>query len=312
MGFLNSLINSLIGVELTPYIIVNKLTTANSMPTISGTAVLNRFDSFGNPDQALEVILNYRPYYLFEGNLGLSNTDVPGVYNWNLHIDSPLYPGTYDIEANIYRVADDQIIASDSSYNELTILDPYRQYGGRAAPPAKKSIAQKAAVVAGLMDSLSGMFGNSGVGGPSPAIHPVQDDQSSSPLVGRGNEERTEDPMVKSKDTVKDRAAVPPPKHSFNSTDPSSGDEPAEKKDVETPSNEEADKSIADTQQENQDANAAEAQPQERTEDEARDDAEKAELQKYKEEKERETVELNSYRAAVRDAGAARAAAANF
>ena len=78
MGFLNSLINSLIGVELTPYIIVNKLTTANSMPTISGTAVLNRFDSFGNPDQALEVILNYRPYYLFEGNLGLSNTDVPG------------------------------------------------------------------------------------------------------------------------------------------------------------------------------------------------------------------------------------------
>jgi hypothetical protein len=84
--------------------------------------------------------------------------------------------------------------------------------------PAKKSIAQKAAIVAGLMDSLSGMFGNSGVGGPSPAIHPVQDDQSSSPLVGRGNEEREEDLRVKSKDKVVDKAPLPPKKHNFEVT----------------------------------------------------------------------------------------------
>jgi hypothetical protein len=203
----------------TPFISVNKLTTANTMPTITGKAVFNRFDSLGNPDQAIEIILNYRPFYLFEGQLGLVETSIPDTYIWRLHVDAPLYPGTYSVEANIYSVADDQILVSDNSVNELTILDPYRQYGNTPVAPKNKSIAQKAAVVAGLMNSLSNMFGNSGVGGPSPAIHPVQDDQASSPLIGRGNEERSEDPRVKSKDQVVDKAPLPPPKHNFNVTD---------------------------------------------------------------------------------------------
>jgi hypothetical protein len=241
---------------MNPYIKVNKLTTANSMPMITGTAVFNRFDSLGNPDQAIEVILNYRPFYLFEGNLGLVETSTPDTYIWRLHVDAPLYPGTYDVEANIYSVADDQILATNNSAKELTILDPYRQYGNAPVASPTKSLAQKAAVVAGLMDSLTNMFGNSGVGGPSPSVHPVQDDQASSPLVGRGNEERSEDTMVKSKDTVKDRAPVPDKKSNFTSTDPAAVDEPAEKKDVETPSMENANTELADANKAQQDDNA--------------------------------------------------------
>jgi hypothetical protein len=237
------------------YISVDKLATSNSMPTISGTAIFNRFDALGNPDEAIEIILNYRPYYLFEGQLGLSKSGLGDVYNWKLHVDAPLYPGTYDVEANIYRVADDQIIASDDTINELIILDPYRQYGSNPIPP-KKSLAQKAAVVAGLMNSLSNMFGNSGVGGPSPSIHPVQDDQASSPLVGRGNEERSEDTMVKSKDQVVDTAPVPAPKHNFTVTDAAAASEPTEEKDVESPNMDNANTELGDANKAQQDDNA--------------------------------------------------------
>ena len=240
----------------TPSISVNKLTTANSMPTITGTAVFNRFDSLGNPDQAIEIILNYRPFYLFEGQLGLVETSTPDTYIWRLHVDAPLYPGTYDVEANIYNVADDQIVTSDRSFNEITILDPYRQYGNRPVAPAKKSLAQKAAVVAGLMNSLSNMFGNSGVGGPSPAVHPVQDDQASSPLVGRGNEERSEDPRVKSKEQIVDTAPLPPPKHNFTVTDAAAATEPTAEKDVETPTMDNANTELGDANKAQQDDNA--------------------------------------------------------
>jgi len=240
----------------TPYIKVNKLTTANSMPMITGTAVFNRFDSLGNPDQALEVILNYRPFYLFEGNLGLVETSTPDTYIWRLHVDAPLYPGTYDVEANIYSVADDEILATNNSSKELIILDPYRQYGNAPVASAKPSLAQKAAVVAGLMNSLSNMFGNSGVGGPSPSVHPVQDDQASSPLVGRGNEERSEDPRVKSKEQIVDKAPLPPPKHNFTVTDAAAASEPTEQKDVETPSMENANTELADANKAQQDDNA--------------------------------------------------------
>jgi hypothetical protein len=250
----------------TPYISVNKMATSNSMPTITGTAIFNRFDSLGQPDQALEIILNYKPYYLFEGNLGISITNNPNVYIWRLHVDTPLYPGTYDVEANIYRVADDEIIATNNSAKELTILDPYRQYGNRPVAPAKPSLAQKAAVVAGLMNSLSGMFGNGGVGGPSPAVHPVQDDQASSPLVGRGNEERSEDPRVKSKDQVVDTAPLPPPKHNFTVTDAAAATEPTAEKDVETPSMDNANTELGDANKAQQDDNAN--QPKARSVDE--------------------------------------------
>ena len=201
-------------------ITVNRLTTSNTVPTISGTATFDRFDIYGNPKEAIEVILNYNPYYMFEGNLGIEPTPVAGTYTWKLHIDSPLYPGTYDVEANIYTVDDDMIVASDTTTNELTILSPPTTYINGAPP---KSLAQKAATVSALMGALQNLFGNSGVGGPSPAVHPTQDDQSSTALASRGSEERSEDPRVKSKKQVVDEAPVPPPKHNFDSTDNSSG-----------------------------------------------------------------------------------------
>jgi hypothetical protein len=202
---------------------VNRLTTSNTVPTITGTATFDRFDNLGNPKEAIEIILNYNPYYLYEGNLGLQKTDVDGTYTWKLHIDSPLYPGTYDVEANIYTVADDLIIASDSTTNEITILPPPTQYINGAYVTPKPTLAQKVATVAALMNSLNNLFGNGGVGGPSPSVHPTQDDQSSSSLAARGSEERSEDPRVKSKKKVVDEAPVPPPKHNFDSTDNSSG-----------------------------------------------------------------------------------------
>jgi hypothetical protein len=241
---------------MSPFISVNKQTTSNTMPTITGKAVFNRFDSLGNPDQAIEIILNYRPFYLFEGQLGLVETSVPDTYIWRLHVDAPLYPGTYDVEANIYSVADDQILATNNSSRELTILDPYRQYGNRPVAPQTKSLAQKAAVVAGLMNSLSNMFGSGGVGGPSPSVHPVQDDQASSPLVGRGNEERSEDPRVKSKEQVVDTAPLPPPKHNFTVTDAAAATEPTAEKDVETPSMDNANTELGDANKAQQDDNA--------------------------------------------------------
>lgn len=245
----------------TPYITVNKMATSNTMPTITGTAIFNRFDSLGNPDQTLEIILNYRPFYLFEGNLGIVSTTTPNVYTWKLHVDAPLYPGTYDVEANIYRVVDDEILATNNSSRELTILDPYRQYGNTPVAPQTKSLAQKAATVAGLMNSLSSMFGNGGVGGPSPAVHPVQDDQASSPLVGRGNEERSEDPRVKSKEQIVDKAPLPPAKHNFTVTDAAAASEPTVEKDVETPSMDNANTELGDAKAAQQDDNAAKDKP---------------------------------------------------
>ena len=207
-----------------PKITVNKLSTSNTTPTITGKATFQRFDLDGKtPKEAIEIILNYNPYYLFEGNLGLEATAVNDEYIWKLHIDSPLYPGTYDVEANIYRVSDDLIIASDDTTNEITITSPPPQYINGAMVVPKKSLAQKAATVAALMGALQNLFGNSGVGGPSPAVHPTQDDQSSTSLASRGSEERAEDPRVKSKKQVVDEAPVPPPKHNFDSTDNSSG-----------------------------------------------------------------------------------------
>jgi hypothetical protein len=205
-------------------ITVNKLSTSNTTPIITGKATFQRFDLDGKtPKEAIEVILNYNPYYMFEGNLGIEETATKDEYIWKLHIDSPLYPGTYDVEANIYRVSDDIIIASDDTTNEITITSEPPKYINGAMVVPKKSLAQKAATVSALMGALQNLFGNSGVGGPSAAVHPTQDDQSSSSLAARGSEERSEDPRVKSKKQVVDEAPVPPPKHNFDSTDNSSG-----------------------------------------------------------------------------------------
>ena len=205
-------------------ITVDKLATANTVPMITGKVTFDRFEPDGKtPKEAIEIILNYNPYYLFEGNLGIEETAVKGEYVWKLHIDSPLYPGTYDVEANVYRVSNDIIIASDDTTNELTIIAPPPKYVNGTYVIPKPTLAQKAATVAALMNSLNNLFGNSGVGGPSPSVHPTQDDQSSSSLAARGSEERSEDPRVKSKDKVVDEAPVPPPKHNFETTDNSSG-----------------------------------------------------------------------------------------
>jgi hypothetical protein len=203
--------------------------------------------------------LNYNPYYLYEGNLGLVETAVKGTYTWKLHIDSPLYPGTYDVEANIYNVDNDVIVASDDTKNELTILPKPNPWNVGYSPnligySPPTSIAQKAAVVAGLMNSLTNLFGNSGVGGPSPSVHPTQDDQSSSSLAARGSEEREEDPRVKSKDKVVDEASVPPKKHNFDVTDAAAAAEKSEDKAEETPKMDNAQQDLGDAKQA-QDAN---------------------------------------------------------
>jgi hypothetical protein len=202
-------------------ITVRKLTTANNVPTITGFAAFTRFDDLGNPFEDLEIIINYNAYYLFEGNLGLENTAYPGLYKWKLHIDTPMFPGTYEVEANIYDINTDQTVDTDTSKNELTILPPVYNSKG----PTKTKLKQKAATVAALMGALEGLFGNGGVGGPSPSVHPTQDDQSSTSLVARGSKERKEDPRVKSKKQTVDEIPVPPEKHPFKATDPS-GDTP--------------------------------------------------------------------------------------
>jgi len=223
-------------------ITVNRLTTANTMPMITGFADFKRFDNLNQPLEDIEILINYNAYYLYEGNLGLESTPIADVYKWKLHIDAPLFPGTYEIQANIYDVATGNTITTDKTTNELTILPPLP---GKNGPP-QKSLKQKAATVAALMGALEGLFGSGGVGGPSPSVHPTLDDQSSTSLVARGSKERKEDPRVKSKKKTVDEIPVPPEKHPFKATDPA-GDAPLPADKMEPAKIEEAQSNLGDS-----------------------------------------------------------------
>ena len=190
------------------FITVNRLTTANTVPTLTGTVEFNRITRTEKETktQTINVIVNYNRYKLFDGNLGLDESVTPNV--WKLHFSSPLYPGTYDVEAQVIDTSTNMVIASDSSTNELTILNTYSTV---SAPTSSMNLLQKFALVNGLMSGLGKLFGGQNGIGDNPSVHPAQDDQISTNLAGRGNQEREQHPTVKDKDKRQKKMTVPYP-----------------------------------------------------------------------------------------------------
>lgn len=200
-------------------ITVNRLSTSNTMPTITGTVEFERIKTIGNTTktQTIHVIVNYNRYKLFDGNLGLDESKTPNV--WKLHFSAPLYPGTYDVEAQVIDVDSNLIIASDNTFDELTILRTYP----KVSTNKNLSILQKLAVVQGLMNSLNRSFGGSSGIGQNPSVHPNQDDQISTTLLGRGAQEGDNDPRRKGKIARQKKMVVPVPvprPDEFKSTKP--------------------------------------------------------------------------------------------
>jgi len=195
-------------------ITVNKLTTSNTTPTLTGTVSFERFDTEGKPKETIEVYVNYGLYTLFDGNLGLDESVTPNV--WKLRFDTPLRAGIYSVNAVVRNISDGAIVATDSTEQELSITSPTPQ----EVRNQNLTLPQKVAVVAGLLNGLSRSFGGqSGVGG-NPAVHPTLDDDSSTTLRGRGSEEGNNEPRHKSRKARADKMKVetPPIKHPFQST----------------------------------------------------------------------------------------------
>lgn len=200
-------------------ITVKKLTTSNTTPTLTGTVEFQRFSAPGKAKESIEVYVNYVPYRLFEGNLGLDETKTPN--EWKLHFDSPLYPGTYDVEAIVYDIATNQILASDETFNELTITAPPTR---RSAAQQQYDLRQRYQRLNLLMNSINLLFGGKSGLTPLPSVHPTLDDQSTTALPAGGNEERAEDPRAKSKDKTRMKGVpLPPKKTEFASVDPGNG-----------------------------------------------------------------------------------------
>ena len=197
-------------------ITVNKQTTYNQTPTITGTVEFERFDSSGNPKHTIQIVVNYITYKLFAGNLGIDETRSPNV--WKLHIDLPLYPGTYDIEAQVIDLTTNTVIASDSTVDELQIS--VRQNYYTYPKPPELSLFQKFQLVNGLMNQMNRLFGGQNGISPVPSVHPAVDDQASTNEMGRGREEREQHPIPKSKDkTAKPNVNPKPNPQEFKATD---------------------------------------------------------------------------------------------
>ena len=174
---------------------VKKLITTNTVPTITGTVEFERFDANRNPKETIQVVLNFNKYKLFENGLGIDETKTPTV--WKLQINSPLFPGTYDVEANVIEVGTNRIVASDETVDELIIQT---QQAATGFTPPKPTIAQKVATIAALLGAANSLFGGQSGISALPSVHPTDDDDSSTALAGRGKEERNQDPSVKSMD----------------------------------------------------------------------------------------------------------------
>jgi len=199
-------------------ITVKKLVTSNNTPTLTGTVEFQRFSAPGQAKESIEVYVNYVPYRLFEGNLGLDETKTPN--EWKLTFDSPLFAGTYDVEAIVYDIATNQILASDETVDELTITAPENV---RITVPSY-NLRQRYQRLNSLMESVNLQFGGKSGLTPLPSVHPTLDDQSTTALPAGGNEERSEDPRAKSKDKTRMiGAALPPQLVQFLSTDPGKG-----------------------------------------------------------------------------------------
>ena len=50
---------------------------------------------------------------MFDGNLGIGETVTPNI--WKLHLTSPLYPGTYDIEAQVVDTTTNLVVVLPDS-----------------------------------------------------------------------------------------------------------------------------------------------------------------------------------------------------
>ena len=205
-------------------ITVKRLATSNNMPTITGTVEYERFDTLGKPKHTIQVYVNYNKYKLFDGNLGIDEKASPNI--WKLHFSSPLYPGTYDIQAQIVDVNTNTVVASDDTLDELTITNPpVVTYASPKSNPL--TILGKVALVAGLMNGLQKAFGGQNGIGDNPSVHPNQDDQISTTLLGRGAQEGDTDPRRKDKIKRQKKMVVPypvPRPAEFKSTKPSGAD----------------------------------------------------------------------------------------
>jgi hypothetical protein len=173
---------------------ITPLSTSNTAPTLTGYVDFQRFDSIGgNPKETISVYVNYRKYTLFDGNLGLDETVKPN--KWKLHFSQNLVPGTYQVEAYVSDIASNTIIASETKEVGLTITQPTPVEIKQQNP----TLLEKVATVALLMASLDKLFGGKNGIAPVPSVHPVINDEASTALLGRGNEEANEDTVRKSK-----------------------------------------------------------------------------------------------------------------
>lgn len=189
-------------------ITVNNLSTTDTTPIITGSVEFERFDSDGKPKETIRITINYQTYELFKGNLGIDETTTPKT--WKLHISNPMYPGVYDVIAQVVDVNENRIIAVDETYNELNIIGLNTQQ----KKEQKLSLLQKYLLVNSLMNSLQRGFGGQNGISPLPAVHPVRDDESSTMLTARDAAEGSEHPVKKDKDRRRMKGIPLPPKRS--------------------------------------------------------------------------------------------------
>jgi hypothetical protein len=182
---------------------ITPISTSNTAPTLTGYVDFQRFDSIGGkPKETISVYVNYRKYTLFDGNLGLDETVTPN--KWKLHFSQNLNPGTYQVEAYVSDTASNTILASDTKETGITITQPTPVEIKQQNP----TLLEKVATVALLMASLDKLFGGKNGIAPVPSVHPAINDEVSTALVGRGNEERAEDTMVKSRNQTQRKGNV--------------------------------------------------------------------------------------------------------
>jgi len=197
---------------------ITPLSTSNTAPTLTGYVDFQRFSSLGGkPKETISVYVNYTKYTLFDGNLGLDETVTPN--KWKLHFSTKLYPGTYQVEAYVSDVVSNTIIASDVKETGITITQPTPVQIKQQNP----TLLEKVATVALLMASLDKLFGGKNGISPVPSVHPTLNDDASTSLVGRGNEEAAEDTSRKSKDKTIRKGNVNPNPVENKAVDPTAG-----------------------------------------------------------------------------------------
>ena len=175
-------------------ITIDNLSTYDLNPLITGTVEFERFDSLGNPKQTFQIVINYMTYKLFEGNLGVNEKVTPNI--WKLKINTQLYYGTYEVEAQIIDIATNRVVES-ATKNIIIQRPPQRN---SYIQPKNLSLYQKFMAVNMLMGALDRMFGGKSGIKPIPSVHPVRDDQASTTEIARGKEESPQHPVPKSRE----------------------------------------------------------------------------------------------------------------